>query len=150
MLAVWRSRQVDLCVPRPSFKQTSPHFSSTSATNTNTRWRLRNRRLNVDLDDLFLDRCIYTHVRQVRRNQPYYGALPAAHGSSQRPTSAQSRRSPAGETRGGEGGAPSSKVSRHAEISADERPDDIRLSDLEPLFSCQACGKTGRCQAGYK
>jgi len=25
-------------------------------------------------------------------------------------------------------------------ISADRWPDDVRLSDLEPLFVCQACG----------
>ena len=26
-------------------------------------------------------------------------------------------------------------------ISGDRRPDDVRLSDLEPRFSCQACGR---------
>ena len=26
-------------------------------------------------------------------------------------------------------------------ISADEWPDDLRLSDLEPRFTCQACGR---------
>ena len=28
-------------------------------------------------------------------------------------------------------------------ISADQWPDDVRLSDLEPRFVCQACGKRG-------
>ena len=28
-------------------------------------------------------------------------------------------------------------------ISADQRPDDLRLSDLEPRFVCHACGKRG-------
>jgi hypothetical protein len=28
-------------------------------------------------------------------------------------------------------------------ISADRWPDDVRLSDLEPLFICQACGQRG-------
>jgi len=28
-------------------------------------------------------------------------------------------------------------------ISADEWPDDVRLSDLEPRFTCQACGRKG-------
>jgi hypothetical protein len=28
-------------------------------------------------------------------------------------------------------------------ISADRWPDHIRLSDLEPLFVCQACGRRG-------
>jgi hypothetical protein len=28
-------------------------------------------------------------------------------------------------------------------ISADPWPDDVRLSDIEPLFVCQACGKRG-------
>jgi hypothetical protein len=28
-------------------------------------------------------------------------------------------------------------------ISADQWPDDVRLSDIEPLFVCQACGKRG-------
>ena len=32
----------------------------------------------------------------------------------------------------------------HAErISADRWPDNVRLSDLEPLFVCQACGRRG-------
>jgi hypothetical protein len=28
-------------------------------------------------------------------------------------------------------------------ISADQWPDDVRLSDLEALFRCEACGKKG-------
>ena len=28
-------------------------------------------------------------------------------------------------------------------ISADRWPDDVRLSDLEPKFTCQACGHRG-------
>jgi hypothetical protein len=28
-------------------------------------------------------------------------------------------------------------------ISGDRRPDDVRLSDLEPRFTCQACGRRG-------
>jgi hypothetical protein len=28
-------------------------------------------------------------------------------------------------------------------ISGDRWPDDVRLSDLEPLFVCQACGRKG-------
>ena len=28
-------------------------------------------------------------------------------------------------------------------ISGDQWPDDIRLSDLEPRFTCTACGKRG-------
>jgi hypothetical protein len=35
------------------------------------------------------------------------------------------------------------KCSHHAAIGADQWPDNIRLSDLEPLFSCQACGNKG-------
>ena len=35
------------------------------------------------------------------------------------------------------------KCSHSAEISADQWPDDVRLSDLEPLFFCQACGLKG-------
>lgn len=33
------------------------------------------------------------------------------------------------------------KCSRSIAISADRWPDDVRLSDIEPLFICQACGK---------
>ena len=38
------------------------------------------------------------------------------------------------------------KCSHHATISVDhcdQWPDDVRLSDLEPVFVCQACGKKG-------
>ena len=28
-------------------------------------------------------------------------------------------------------------------LDADRWPDDVRLSDLEPRFSCQACGRKG-------
>ena len=28
-------------------------------------------------------------------------------------------------------------------ISGDRWPDDVRLSDLEPRFTCQACGRRG-------
>jgi hypothetical protein len=35
------------------------------------------------------------------------------------------------------------KCSHNVEISADPWPDDVRLSDLEPLFTCQACGIKG-------
>lgn len=28
-------------------------------------------------------------------------------------------------------------------LSADQWPDDVRLSDLEPRFVCKACGKRG-------
>jgi hypothetical protein len=28
-------------------------------------------------------------------------------------------------------------------ISADRWPDDVRLSDIEPRFTCQACGQRG-------
>jgi hypothetical protein len=28
-------------------------------------------------------------------------------------------------------------------ISADRWPDDVRLSDLEPRFTCRACGRRG-------
>jgi hypothetical protein len=34
-------------------------------------------------------------------------------------------------------------------ISADQWPDQVRLSDLEPRFVCQACGRgRRRCPAG--
>jgi hypothetical protein len=33
-------------------------------------------------------------------------------------------------------------------ISGDRWPDDVRLSDLEPRFTCQACGRHGGCEAG--
>jgi hypothetical protein len=35
------------------------------------------------------------------------------------------------------------KCSHNVAISADQWPDDVRLSDLEPLFVCQACGLKG-------
>jgi hypothetical protein len=35
------------------------------------------------------------------------------------------------------------KCSHSIAISADQWPDDVRLSDLEPRFSCQACGRKG-------
>jgi len=31
----------------------------------------------------------------------------------------------------------------HIEISADRWPDHVRLSDIEPTFTCTACGKRG-------
>ena len=35
------------------------------------------------------------------------------------------------------------KCSDSIAISADRWPDHIRLSDLEPIFVCQACGQRG-------
>jgi hypothetical protein len=35
------------------------------------------------------------------------------------------------------------KCSHSIPLSADQWPDDVRLSDLEPRFVCQACGKRG-------
>jgi hypothetical protein len=35
------------------------------------------------------------------------------------------------------------KCSHNVEISADPWRDHVRLSDLEPLFTCQACGIKG-------
>jgi hypothetical protein len=35
------------------------------------------------------------------------------------------------------------KCSHSIAISADKWPDDVRLSDLEPRFTCQRCGKRG-------
>lgn len=35
------------------------------------------------------------------------------------------------------------KCSNSLAISGDRWPDDIRLSDIEPRFTCQACGKRG-------
>jgi hypothetical protein len=35
------------------------------------------------------------------------------------------------------------KCSHSIAISADQWPDDMRLSDLEPRFVCKACGKIG-------
>ena len=31
----------------------------------------------------------------------------------------------------------------HRAISGDRWPDDVRLSDVEPRFTCQACGQRG-------
>jgi hypothetical protein len=36
------------------------------------------------------------------------------------------------------------KCSHSIAISADPWSDDVRLSDIEPLFVCQACGQAGR------
>jgi hypothetical protein len=35
------------------------------------------------------------------------------------------------------------RCSHHLAISAERWPDDVRLSDLEPRFVCQACGIRG-------
>jgi hypothetical protein len=35
------------------------------------------------------------------------------------------------------------KCSHHIAVNADQWPDNVRLSDLEPRFVCQACGKRG-------
>ena len=35
------------------------------------------------------------------------------------------------------------KCSHSVAISADQWGDDVRLSDLEPVFSCKVCGKRG-------
>ena len=35
------------------------------------------------------------------------------------------------------------KCSHGTAISGDRWPDDVRLSDIEPLFTCQACGRKG-------
>jgi hypothetical protein len=35
------------------------------------------------------------------------------------------------------------RCSHHVEINADQWPDNIRLSDVEPDFVCTACGKRG-------
>jgi hypothetical protein len=35
------------------------------------------------------------------------------------------------------------RCSHSRAISADQWPDDVRLSDIEPRFTCQACGKRG-------
>jgi hypothetical protein len=43
------------------------------------------------------------------------------------------------------------KCSHNIEISADRWADDVRLSDLEPLFTCQACGiKGAEVRADFK
>jgi hypothetical protein len=38
----------------------------------------------------------------------------------------------------------------NVEINADQWSDDVRLSDLEPLFTCQACGQGRRSQSGFQ
>src|SRR6266852_7205811 len=35
------------------------------------------------------------------------------------------------------------KCSHATASSGDQSPDDVRLSDIEPLFICHACGKRG-------
>jgi hypothetical protein len=35
------------------------------------------------------------------------------------------------------------RCSRSTAINADRWSDDVRLSDVEPRFTCQACGKRG-------
>ena len=35
------------------------------------------------------------------------------------------------------------RCSHHVEISADGWADDVRLSDIEPRFTCTRCGKKG-------
>jgi hypothetical protein len=35
------------------------------------------------------------------------------------------------------------RCSHHIAINADQWPDNVRLSDLEPRFVCQACGNGG-------
>ena len=35
------------------------------------------------------------------------------------------------------------KCSHGTAISGDRWPDDVRLSDVEPLFTCQVCGQKG-------
>jgi hypothetical protein len=35
------------------------------------------------------------------------------------------------------------KCSHHIAVSADQWPDDVRLSDIEDRFVCRACGKRG-------
>jgi hypothetical protein len=35
------------------------------------------------------------------------------------------------------------RCSHWTTMSADKWPDDVRLSDIEPLFTCQACGQRG-------
>jgi hypothetical protein len=35
------------------------------------------------------------------------------------------------------------RCSHSTTISGDRWPDDVRLSDIEPLFLCKACGKRG-------
>lgn len=35
------------------------------------------------------------------------------------------------------------KCSHHTKAPADQWPDDLRLSDIEPRFVCEACGQRG-------
>jgi hypothetical protein len=35
------------------------------------------------------------------------------------------------------------RCSHSIALSADRWPDDVRLSDIEPRFTCQACGQRG-------
>jgi hypothetical protein len=35
------------------------------------------------------------------------------------------------------------RCSHSIPLSADQWPDDVRLSDIEPKFICKACGKRG-------
>jgi hypothetical protein len=35
------------------------------------------------------------------------------------------------------------RCSHSIEMPADQWPDDVRLSDIEPRFVCKACGKRG-------
>lgn len=35
------------------------------------------------------------------------------------------------------------RCGHHIALDADRWPDDIRLSDIEPRFICQACGRRG-------
>jgi hypothetical protein len=35
------------------------------------------------------------------------------------------------------------RCSHHITMSGDRWPDEVRLSDLEPRFACQACGQRG-------
>jgi hypothetical protein len=35
------------------------------------------------------------------------------------------------------------RCSHHVAVLADQWPDDVRLSDIEPKFVCSACGKRG-------
>jgi len=35
------------------------------------------------------------------------------------------------------------RCSHSTALMADHRPDDLRLSDIEPQFVCKACGKRG-------
>ena len=35
------------------------------------------------------------------------------------------------------------RCSHHVEVNADGWPDEVRLSDIEPKFTCSKCGKRG-------